>query len=56
MARGNYADAVFSAFRAVEEAVREAGNFALTDIGVPLMRKAFDPTNGPLTDTTQTDR
>jgi uncharacterized protein (TIGR02391 family) len=42
--------AVFLAFKAVEEAVRRAGNFGPTDIGVPLMRKAFDKATGPLSD------
>lgn len=46
--RGVYPDAVFRAFRAVEEAVRDAGSFADTDIGADLMRKAFNATNGPL--------
>ena len=45
--------AVFKAFRAVEIAVREAGNFADTDIGVVLMRKAFDKNTGPLSDQQQ---
>jgi uncharacterized protein (TIGR02391 family) len=49
LARGDLAEAVFVAFRSVEEAVREAGGFAVTDIGTDLMRKAFDPTKGPLT-------
>lgn len=53
LARGELADAVFIAFRAVEEAVRAAGGYGDTDIGVPLMRKAFDPNSGPLTDETQ---
>lgn len=53
LARGDLADAVFTAFRTVEEQVREAGGFADTDIGVPLMRRAFDPTNGPLSDQNQ---
>jgi uncharacterized protein (TIGR02391 family) len=48
--RDDLADAVFVAFRAVEEAVRDAGGFAPTDIGVPLMRKAFDKNTGPLSD------
>ena len=52
LARGDLATAVFKAFKAVEIAVREAGGFDLKDIGVPLMRKAFDKTNGPLTDLT----
>jgi uncharacterized protein (TIGR02391 family) len=49
LARGDLAEAVFIAFRTVEEAVRKAGGFAVTDIGTDLMRKAFDPTKGPLT-------
>lgn len=53
LARGELSDAVFIAFRAVEEAVRAAGKFSPTDIGTELMRKAFNPENGPLTDTTQ---
>lgn len=48
--RGELDDAVFAAFKAVEVAVRAAGNYKATDIGVPLMRKAFDAKNGPLTD------
>jgi uncharacterized protein (TIGR02391 family) len=50
MARGDLDEAVFVAFKAVEEAVRIAGNFGPTDIGVPLMRQAFDKTKGPLSD------
>jgi uncharacterized protein (TIGR02391 family) len=46
--RGEFDAAVFFAFRTVEEAVREAGSFAVTDVGVDLMRKAFNPMNGPL--------
>jgi uncharacterized protein (TIGR02391 family) len=53
LARGDFADAVFFAFRTVEEAVRSAGGYAATDIGVPLMRAAFNPTKGPLTDFNQ---
>lgn len=49
--RGDYDVAVVQAFKEIEVAVRASGNFAPTDIGVPLMRKAFDPDNGPLTDT-----
>ncbi len=48
--RGDYDTAVFQAFKEVEVAVRTAGAFAATDIGVPLMRKAFDKTTGPLSD------
>jgi uncharacterized protein (TIGR02391 family) len=53
LARGDLADAVFVSFRAVEEAVREKGGFAFTDVGVNLMRAAFKPTTGPLSDTSQ---
>ena len=53
LARGDLSDAVFIAFRAVEEQVRAAGGYAATDIGVPLMRRAFDPANGPLADQAQ---
>src|SRR5262249_1172315 len=49
--RGDYDTAVFQAFKEVEVAVRVAGNFADTDIGVDLMRKAFHKATGPLTDT-----
>jgi uncharacterized protein (TIGR02391 family) len=48
LARGDYTTSVFKAFRAVEIAVREAGGYADTDLGVDLMRKAFNPNNGPL--------
>ena len=51
--RGDLETAVFKAFRAVEIAVRGAGGFADTDIGVDLMRKAFDAKTGPLTDQQQ---
>jgi len=53
LARGDLDGAVFSAFKAVEVAVRDAGQFAPTDIGVTLMRKAFDKTTGRLTDMSQ---
>lgn len=51
--RGDLETAVFKAFRAVEVAVREAGQFAETDIGTSLMRKAFDKAAGPLSDMQQ---
>jgi uncharacterized protein (TIGR02391 family) len=51
LARGELDDAVFAAFKAV--GVRVAGGFEPTDIGVPLMRKAFDKTIGPLADLAQ---
>jgi uncharacterized protein (TIGR02391 family) len=50
LARGDYPDAVFFSFRTVEEKVRAAGGYADTDIGIDLMRKAFNKENGPLTD------
>lgn len=49
LARGRYADAVFRAFRTVEEAVRAAGGFSDDDLGEKLVRRAFDVQNGPLT-------
>jgi uncharacterized protein (TIGR02391 family) len=52
--RGKYDTAVFEAMKAVEIAVREAGNFAATDIGTDLMRKAFNPQSGPLSDRSAT--
>jgi len=55
LARGDLDEAVFAAFKAVEEAVRSAGNFGPTDIGVPLMHKAFHKTKGPLSDPNQTE-
>jgi uncharacterized protein (TIGR02391 family) len=45
--------AVFTAFKAIEVAVRKAGGFKDTDIGVNLMRDAFRPGTGPLTDTSK---
>lgn len=51
--RDDLGDAVLFAFRAVEEAVRSAGGFTANDIGVPLMRDAFNKHKGPLTDLSQ---
>jgi hypothetical protein len=53
--RGDYDVAVLQAFKEVEIAVRKAANvkgagYADSEIGVPLMRKAFHPDSGPLTD------
>ncbi|PIQ39527.1 MAG: TIGR02391 family protein [Thalassolituus sp. CG17_big_fil_post_rev_8_21_14_2_50_53_8] len=53
LARGEFADAVFNAFRTVEEQVRDAGGFEPVDVGVVLMRKAFNPDTGPLSDMAQ---
>jgi hypothetical protein len=47
--RGGFEAAVLFSFKAVEVAVREAGAFPDTEIGVNLMRKAFNPDTGPLT-------
>ncbi|MDX2219000.1 MAG: TIGR02391 family protein [Burkholderiales bacterium] len=52
LARGDFPTAVFKAFRAVEIAVRDAGGFDAADIGVPLVRKAFDKQTGRLTNMT----
>lgn len=49
IATGDLDMAVFRAFRTVEERVRAAGGYAAVDIGVDLMRRAFNPANGPLT-------
>jgi uncharacterized protein (TIGR02391 family) len=48
--RGDYDTAVFQAFKEVEVAVRAAANLSPTDLGVSLMRKAFDKATGPLAD------
>jgi uncharacterized protein (TIGR02391 family) len=48
--RGDFSTAVFEAFKAVEEAVRDAGGYSASDYGTTLMRDAFHKTNGPLTD------
>jgi uncharacterized protein (TIGR02391 family) len=45
--RGELDEAVFASFKAVEVAVRQAGGYDATDIGVDLMRKAFDPSDTP---------
>jgi len=50
---GDYDTAVFQAFKEVEVAVRTAAKLGPTDIGVPLMRKAFDVNTGPLSDKSQ---
>lgn len=50
--RGDPGTAVFKAFREVEVAVRAAGKFPDKEVGTILMRAAFDPKNGPLTDKT----
>jgi uncharacterized protein (TIGR02391 family) len=48
--RGDFDTAAFQAMKAVEVAVRESAGLSKSDIGTTLMRKAFEVTNGPLTD------
>jgi uncharacterized protein (TIGR02391 family) len=48
--RGEFDVAAFQAMKAVEVWVREAAGLPASLLGVPLMRKAFDPSTGPLTD------
>ena len=48
--RGDHDTAVFQAFKEVEVAVRRASSLSDTDIGVNLMRTAFHPKTGPLSD------
>ena len=48
--RGDYDTAIFQAFKEVEIRVRKKGGYDSSEIGVPLMRKAFQPNNGPLAD------
>lgn len=50
--RGKYDTAVFEAMRAVEIAVRHATPSIDNTLGVKLMRAAFKPETGPLTDLT----
>jgi uncharacterized protein (TIGR02391 family) len=48
--RGKYDTALFEAMKAVEVAVRDGAGLTDKDIGTSLMRKAFDPETGVLTD------
>jgi uncharacterized protein (TIGR02391 family) len=50
--RGEYDVAVFQAFREVEVAVRSAGAYGAESVGVPMIRDAFAPGKGPLTENT----
>ncbi len=52
--RGEYDTAVFQAFKELEVAVRDAGGFKPEDYGIDLMRKAFNPSGGSLTDMSAT--
>lgn len=51
--RGDYNTAIFQAFKEVEIRVRSAAGFADEILGTDLMRKAFNPETGQLTDATQ---
>jgi uncharacterized protein (TIGR02391 family) len=51
--RGDYDTAVFQALKEVEVAVRLVGSLTNAEFGTRLMRKAFDPQDGPLTDPQQ---
>jgi len=48
--RGDYDTAVFQTFKEVEVSVRNIGGYAPEDIGTKLMRKAFSPEDGTLSD------
>jgi len=48
--RGDHDVGVFQAFKEVEVSVRKAAGYAADAIGIPLMRRAFHPESGPLTD------
>lgn len=50
--RGDYDIAVFASFMILEVAVRKAGSYPDGELGTKLMRKAFEPAKGPLTDKT----
>jgi uncharacterized protein (TIGR02391 family) len=45
-----FESAVFQAFKIIETRIREKINADPEDVGVKLIRKAFHPENGPLTD------
>ena len=49
--RGDYDTAIFQAFKAVEVMVRNVGEYEKKDLGVNLMRKAFHPDTGKLSNT-----
>ena len=48
--RGEFDVAAFQAMKAVEVSVRDAAGLGNNFIGVPLIREAFSPERGPLTD------
>jgi uncharacterized protein (TIGR02391 family) len=49
-AAGHYDTAVLDAFKLVEDSVRTAAALPASLVGVPLMRRAFDPEKGRLRD------
>ncbi len=51
--RGDYDSAIFEAFKEVEIRVRTLSKASKTELGVNLMRKAFHPVKGSLTDKSQ---
>jgi len=51
--RGDYDTAVFQAFKEVEVRVRKLASLPITLVGYELMRTAFHPENGKLTDLVQ---
>lgn len=53
LSQGDLDEAIFAAFKEIEISVRNAGRYAESDIGVKLMRKAFNPESGRLTDKDQ---
>ena len=53
--QGDYDIAVFQCFKEVEIAVRKAGGYKDTDYGTDLMREAFHPDKGNLTDFNRQD-
>lgn len=50
--RGEYDTAVFQAFKELEVTIRAACRYTAEDYGVPMIRKAFAPKDGPLADQT----
>ena len=52
---GDYDTAVFKSFKEVEVSVRRAAELPDSDYGVTLIRKAFDPQSGRLTDSSLSD-
>lgn len=53
--RGEYDTAVFQAYKEMEVKIREAAGAKPDDIGVPMVRKAFQPQSGPLVDLAATE-